>query len=104
MVNLSLLIYISSEELRLILAEDMSEDGLVLRDLNITILEEWEVREGRLKAGLVCAKPLGRGLISVLSLVVLNSGGSEGHVNESAKASDIPIVKVGFLSVHIFLI
>ena len=54
----------------------MSKDGLVLRNLNITILEEGEVREGCLKAGFVSTKPLGSGLIIVLSLVVLNSGGS----------------------------
>ena len=41
LVDLSLLIYISSEELRLVLAEDMSEDGVVLGDLNIPINEEW---------------------------------------------------------------
>ena len=84
MINLSLLINISAEELRLVLAEDVSEDGFVLRDLNSTITEEGEVREDSLEARLVRAEPLLSSLGSVLSLLVLDSGSLKSHVDEGA--------------------
>ena len=103
LVHLSLLIKSLSQEFELIFAENMAEDSIMLRNFHITISQIREVRKCHLKSWLVATKPVIFGFRGVLNQIIVLPGSLECHIDQCTKATDVPVVQLGFLAVHMNL-